>query len=99
MVGLGGVYVELFGDVAFAPAPLNVAEAGELLRRTRASRLLEGLRGTPAADAALVQRCVARIARLAADFERIAELDVNPLIALPGRHGVAVADVRIRLGA
>jgi acetyltransferase len=97
MVGLGGIYVELFGDVAFAPAPVNVAEAGELLRRTRASRLLEGQRGTRAADVALVERCLVRIARLIADFERIAELDVNPLIALPDRHGVAVADARIRL--
>jgi acyl-CoA synthetase (NDP forming) len=97
MIGLGGIYVELFGDVAFAPAPLSIAEAGELLRRTRASRLLEGLRGTPAADIALVERCLVRLSRLVADFPRIAELDVNPLIALPDRHGVAVADVRLRL--
>jgi len=87
----------LFGDVAFALAPLAPAEALELLRRTKAMRLLEGLRGTPAADVDGVARCLVRLARLVADFPRVAELDVNPLIALPAAQGNAVADVRIRL--
>ena len=39
-----------------------------------------------------------RLGRLAADFPRIVELDVNPLIALPQPQGNRIADVRIRLG-
>ena len=41
---------------------------------------------------------VVRVGQLVSDFERIAELDVNPLIAGPAAIGNAVADVRIRLG-
>ena len=38
-----------------------------------------------------------RLGQLVADFDRIAELDINPLIAGPAGRGNFVADVRIRL--
>jgi acyl-CoA synthetase (NDP forming) len=97
MFGLGGIYVELFRDVSFALAPLDEVTAAELVRRTKAIRLLEGMRGAAAADIAAVQRCIVRVARLVADFPRIVELDINPLIAGAGERALAVADVRIRL--
>jgi acetate---CoA ligase (ADP-forming) len=98
MFGLGGIYVELFRDVTFALAPIGPQLAGELVRRPRAFRLLEGLRGAPAADIPGIERCLVRASHLLSRFPRIAELDINPLIALPGDRGLAVADVRIRLG-
>jgi len=97
MFGLGGIYVELFEDVTFGLAPLGRATAARMLRQVRAGRLLEGLRGAPPADVENVQDCLVRLGQLAADFPRIVELDVNPLIAGPAEVGNAVADVRIRL--
>ena len=98
MFGLGGIYVELFRDVSFAAAPLDRHGAARLIRRVRAFRLLEGARGAQAADVPAIERCVIQLGRLASDFDRITELDINPLIVGPAATGNAVADVRIRLG-
>jgi acyl-CoA synthetase (NDP forming) len=97
MFGLGGIYVELFEDVTFALAPLGRTGAARMLRRTKAYRLLKGLRGSEPADIEGIQECLVRVGELIADFDRIVELDVNPLIVGPAEVGSAVADVRIRL--
>jgi acetyl coenzyme A synthetase (ADP forming)-like protein len=99
MFGLGGLYVELFKDVTFALAPLSRDRAMRTLRQVRAYRLLEGHRGGPRANIEGIEECLMRLGQLVADFERIAELDVNPLIAGPSDVGNTVADVRIRLSS
>jgi acetyltransferase len=98
MFGLGGIYVELFKDVAFGLAPIGRQGAARMVRRVKAHALLQGLRGCPPADVCGIQECLVRIGQLIDDFERIVELDVNPLIAGPAELGNTVADVRIRLG-
>lgn len=98
MFGLGGIYVELFADVTFGLAPISCSGASRMICQVKAHRLLEGVRGGPAADVPGIVQCLVRIGQLISDFERIAELDVNPLIAGPAAVGNAVADVRIRLG-
>ncbi|MDY0169952.1 MAG: acetate--CoA ligase family protein [Thermoguttaceae bacterium] len=98
MFGLGGIYVSLFKDVTFGLAPITAAAAARMVRRVTAYRLLEGARGGPAADVQNIEQCLVRVGQLVADFERITELDVNPLIALAADKGNVVADVRIRLG-
>jgi acyl-CoA synthetase (NDP forming) len=98
MFGLGGIYVELFADVTFGLAPIGRAGACRMVQQVKAYRLLEGARGGPPADVAGIAQCLVRVGQLVSDFERIAELDVNPLIAGPAAVGNAVADVRIRLG-
>jgi acetyltransferase len=98
MFGLGGVYVELFRDVTFALAPISRGCAGRMVRSVKAGRLLCGLRGDPPADIAGVEDSLVRLGQLMVDFARVAELDVNPLIARPvAAGGNRVADVGIRL--
>jgi acetyltransferase len=97
MFGLGGIYVELFGDVTFGLAPLDMATAGRMIRQVKAFRLLEGARGKPPADIKSIEEFLVRLGQLVADFDRIVELDINPLIAGPAPGGSFVADVRIRL--
>jgi acetyltransferase len=97
MCGLGGIHVELFEDVTFGLAPIDRATAGRMLRNVRAYRLLEGMRGAAPADIENIEHCLVRLGQLVADFPRIVELDINPLIAGPGEQGNAVADVRLRL--
>ena len=69
-----------------------------MIRHVKAYRLLEGLRGGPRRTSTHVEQCLLRLGQLVADFPRIVELDINPLIAGPAEIGNAVADVRIRLG-
>ena len=97
MFGLGGLFVEILKDVTFALVPIDAAAAGRMVRGVKAHALLEGVRGMPRADIAGIEQCLLRLSQLVEDFERIAELDINPLIVGPPDQGSAVADVRIRL--
>jgi acetyltransferase len=97
MFGLGGIHVQLFEDVTFGLAPIDRATAARMMRQVKAYRLLKGIRGAARADIQAVQQCLVRLGQLVCDFERIQELDVNPLIVGPAEVGNAVADVRIRL--
>jgi len=98
MFGLGGLYVEIFKDVTFALAPIDAATASRMVRGIKAVSLLTGARGQAPADLDGIAECLRRLGQLVMDFERITELDINPLIAAPAGQGNAVADVRIRLG-
>ena len=97
MFGLGGIYVELFKDVTFGLAPLDRNNAARMVNQVKAYRVLEGARGGACADIEGIQECLVRVGQLIGDFDRISELDINPLIAGPATLGNAVADVRIRL--
>jgi acetyltransferase len=97
MFGSGGVEVEAMKDVAFALAPLSRAEAEYLLENTWAGRRLSGYRSLPPADREAVLDTLIRLARLAADFPEIIELEINPLRVLPAGQGVFAVDVRGRL--
>jgi acyl-CoA synthetase (NDP forming) len=81
VVGLGGVLVELLKDSAVALAPVTQDEARGMLKRLKGRKLLEGFRGSEPVDEAKLAEVIARLSEFAADQkERIAELDVNPLI-------------------
>ncbi len=98
MFGLGGIYVGLFKDVTFGLAPIAQATAARMVRQVKAYQLLEGARGGARADIESIEQCLVRVGQLITDFDRIVELDINPLIAGELEIGNAVADVRIRLG-
>jgi acetate---CoA ligase (ADP-forming) len=93
--GPGGVFAELIGDAAFRIAPLTDVDAKELVHEGKAGRLVAGFRGAPAADPAALVDLVHRLSLLAEDFPEVAELDLNPVIALP--DGCVAVDARVRL--
>jgi acetyltransferase len=94
MFGLGGIYVELFGDVAFRVAPVTRRAALEMIQQTRAGRLLTGFRGSEPADVDAVVDCILRVSQLAIDFPEIQELEVNPLRVFPAGQGALALDCR-----
>lgn len=95
MFGLGGLYVEVMRDVVLRLCPLTDADAAAMLREVKLSRLLERVRGEPARDRAALVETILRLAQLGERHPRIAELDVNPLIAL--EQGAVAVDVRVQL--
>ena len=96
MIGLGGILVEVLDDVAFAPVPVSRAQAGALLGRLRGAKLLGGVRGGPEADTdALLDLLVALSRFAAAHGERLAEVDLNPVIVHPKGEGLTVVDALI----
>ena len=96
MVGLGGIHVEVLKDVAFAPVPLGAEEALALLDQLKGAALLDGVRGEPAADRAALAELIVALSRFAADHaDRVAEIDLNPVIVHAAGEGVTIVDALI----
>ena len=93
--GPGGVLAELIGEAGFRIAPLTDADAEELVKEGKAGRLVAGYRGAPAGNADDLRDLLHRLSRLALDLPEVAELDLNPVIALPDR--VVAVDARARV--
>ncbi len=63
----------------------------------RVRRRLDGFRGRPAGDIEAVREILLRVAYLADELPHLAELDLNPVIALPPGAGAVAVDARIRV--
>lgn len=95
--GLGGVTVELLGDVAFRIHPLTDVDVGEMLRSVKGFPLLEGYRNMPKGDIEALEDAVLRVSALVSAVPEIVEMDLNPVKVLAPGEGVVVVDARIRV--
>ena len=95
--GLGGVLVEVLKDVTFRIAPFTKDEATQMLSEIRAHALLDGVRGGPPADKAVIVDTLLRVSQLVTDFPEIVEMDVNPLVVYEPGQGAIGLDVRMVL--
>ena len=93
--GPGGVLAELIGEARFRLAPLTDVDAAALVHGGKAGRLVAGFRGRPAVDAAALVDLLGRLSRLGEDLPELAELDLNPVLALA--EGYVAVDARIRV--
>ncbi|MGW8209133.1 MAG: acetate--CoA ligase family protein, partial [Syntrophobacteria bacterium] len=97
LAGLGGLYVEVFGDVTLRVAPVSAAEARKMFGEIRGSQLLKGVRGQQPGDLEALINIVQRISQLVCDLPQIQELDLNPIKVLPKGQGCLVVDCRMVL--
>jgi len=101
MCGLGGVFVEVLGDVSFRVPPFSRDEAARMVRELRGYPILEGVRGAKPADLDALLDTIMNVQRLAMDLagpscpDGIAELDINPLVVRP-RGAVALDALVVR---
>lgn len=82
--GLGGIWVEVMRDVAHRSAPVDVAEATQMVDTLRAAPLLRGERGKPAVDVAALAETISTLSLLVTDTDVtdvVAEVEINPLLA------------------
>ncbi|MFQ5653848.1 MAG: acetate--CoA ligase family protein [Planctomycetota bacterium] len=94
--GLGGIHVEVLKDVACRNHPITDQDAREMVRSLRGQAILDGVRGDPPADYALLESILLRLNRLTGDLtELIESLEVNPFIV--HETGGAAVDCRVRL--
>ena len=95
--GLGGIHVEILGDVRFRITPLTDRDAAQMVREIKGYRLLQGYRGHPAADVEAIEEVLLRLSRLVEEIPEISEMDLNPIFALPPGKGCRIVDARIRV--
>lgn len=95
LFGLGGIYTELFKDVAMRIHPLTDVDTNEMMQSVKACKLLEGFRGVPPSDIPAIQELLLRLSALVTDFPQIKELDLNPIKVFAAGKGCTVVDARI----
>jgi acyl-CoA synthetase (NDP forming) len=93
LFGLGGVLVEVFGDVALRHPPLSREDALEMVQQIKGYPVLAGYRGQPPVDMNALADCLLAVAQLAEENPKIVEIDLNPVFAYP--QSALVADARI----
>lgn len=93
MVGLGGVYVEVFKDVAFGVAPITPMDAECMINRLKSVKILDGVRGGEKLDKVALKEVLLKLSNLLEDFPEIKELDMNPVLVT--KKGVKTLDARI----
>ncbi len=94
--GLGGIFVEILKDVSFRVAPIDREEALDMIKEIRSAPILNGFRGTPAADKEALASVIVSVGRLMIENPEISSLDLNPVMALPS--GAVTVDSRILIG-
>ncbi len=95
LFGMGGQLVEVFRDRALALPPLNTNLACHLISETMIAKALRGVRGRKAVDIDVLAALLVRFSELVAEQPRIAEIDINPLLASPER--IIALDARVVL--
>jgi len=96
MVGLGGVFTEVYEDVAFRVVPIGEADARDMIAQLRGARLFDGFRGMKASREALVSILLG-VSRLGQELgDRIEQMDLNPVIVYADRAVAVDAKLRPR---
>ena len=95
LFGMGGQLVEVFRDRALALPPLNTTLARQLIAQTKIAAALRGVRGRRPIDEDVLAALLVRFSELVVEQPRIAEIDINPLLASPER--VIALDARVVL--
>jgi acetyl coenzyme A synthetase (ADP forming)-like protein len=95
--GLGGIHVEILGDVCFRVTPLTDRDALDMVCGIRGARLFAGYRGHPRADVAALQEVLLRVSRLVEGVPELSELDLNPIFVLPPEQGCRIVDARLHV--
>jgi acyl-CoA synthetase (NDP forming) len=95
--GMGDVLAELLGDVSYRLTPVTDVDAAEMIAKLRMGRLLDGYRGSPAADRGALAVLLQRVSALVEVIPELREMDLNPVkVREPGR-GAVVVDARMRI--
>ncbi len=93
--GFGGIYVEVFKDIAYCLCPATKEEIKQKLTSLKSYALLKGARGKSALDVDAYVDIIWKVSHLLASASHIKELDLNPVRVF--EHGCQVLDVRMRI--
>ena len=95
MFGMGGIFAEVYDDVAFRVAPLDEIDISILIDEIKGSKILKGFRGKPPMDRDSIVKILLNVSSLMMKHDEISQLDLNPVIVYP--NSAIAADSRIVL--
>ena len=95
MFGLGGIFVEVYQDVAFRLLPITLKDAKAMIREIKGFPILQGVRGRRPADLEALSDLLLKVSRIAEENPEIAEMDLNPVLVY--ETGLQVVDARVLL--
>ena len=96
MVGLGGIYTELFKDVSFRVLPITKNDALKMLESLRGKEILRGFRGSKPINMDMLSEAIVNIGTLGVDMAgKYESIDFNPVVLYP--DGYFVVDAKIIL--
>jgi acetate---CoA ligase (ADP-forming) len=95
MVGLGGIYVEIFKDVVFGFPPLASKEIDIMLDSLQSKHILEGARGQDPLDIDGLKQAIQSMSNFLQDFPEVEEVDLNPILVMKKGMGVKTLDAKI----
>jgi 3-hydroxypropionyl-CoA synthetase (ADP-forming) len=94
MVGLGGIFTELFKDVSFRVLPITKEDAMEMIEELQGKMLLKGYRGSQPINLDMLSNALVNIGKLGFDISSYYEsIDFNPIIVYPDSYYVADAKI------
>ena len=96
MFGVGGILTEIIKDVSFRVAPLGLDEAIKMMGEIKSHEVLEGARGMPVVDKAILADIIVKTSRLMLENPGIAAIDLNPIMVYG--DAAKIVDARIILG-
>lgn len=85
MFGLGGIFTEILKDIAFRVAPIEKADALDMMKEIRAHKILDAVRGMPPADVDQLAEILIKVGQIGLEQDAIKEIDINPVILAPSR--------------
>lgn len=97
MAGMGGIFIEVFRDVATALVPVSELEATAMIRSLKSYKIIKGIRGAAGVDEEAFARVITSISDLVTVAPEICEMDINPLLGTPDL--IVAVDARIRIQA
>ncbi|HOT20284.1 MAG TPA: acetate--CoA ligase family protein, partial [Spirochaetota bacterium] len=97
MVGLGGIYVELFKDIAIRLAPVTKVEAWDMIQQLKSAQLFEGFRGKEPLDAEALSEVIMTLSYAISAIDEIADIECNPVMVYPKGEGCIAVDARMVL--
>lgn len=99
LFGLGGVFVEILGDVALRVAPIGPEEARRMVGGIKGARLLGGVRGEAPYDRAVLEDLLVRVSQMLIDLPSVSEIDINPVMVFEEGRGAQALDARVILSS
>ena len=97
MLGLGGIYTEIFRDVSFRVLPIIKKDAEEMIESLKGRQILRGFRGSEPVNIDVLSKALVNIGNLGLDMASYYEsIDFNPVIVYPNDYFVVDAKIILR---